>query len=374
MEKKVPPHKGRILVVDDEFMICQSITELLKYLGYQADYVHNSNKALDFLARNPETDIILLDINLGTDLSGIEFLPVIREKNKYAQVIMFTSEDKLAVGVECMRRGAYDYMTKPFDEHTFLNKVPGALERKKILQLNDLYLGILFHDIKNPLQGIMAAVELLRMTVEPNLLTEMQKNAFGRADIAINQILMMINNIVSVSKFENGALCARGQVFILQKEVEEALTLFQTSAALADHAPLSVKYFTDEDILVTTDKDLFRRVLVNIVSNGVRYAAENSIVKIAFFEEEHDVLETRITNSGSYIEESARDSIFNKFSSVQLKAAQSGFQNYGLGLTFSKMAVEAMGGRIWITSEKEGPSTTFHFTVKNFRDRAGSSL
>jgi K+-sensing histidine kinase KdpD len=279
---------------------------------------------------------------------------------------MFTSEDKLEVGVECMRKGAYDYMTKPFDEKVFQTKVPGALERKKILQLNDLYLGILFHDLKNPVQGIMAGVELLRMSLSQTTLSDLQKSAFTQSDVAINQILMMINNIMSVSKFENGTLSARRELFILQKEVESSLALFSAAAGVSGGPPLSIKYFSDNDTLLVTDKDLFCRVLVNIVGNAFRYAAEDVPIKVEFSEEDADHIHTAITNTGSCIDEAAREAIFNKFSSVQLSPSQSGFQNYGLGLTFSRMAVEAMDGKIWITCNEALPSTTFHFTVKNF--------
>jgi two-component system, sensor histidine kinase and response regulator len=360
--------KPRVLVVDDEYLIGKSIAEILDYLGYKADFVQTPAKAREFLERNPDLDIVLLDINLGIELSGIDLLPIIKEKNKYVQVIMFTSEDKLEVGVECMRLGAYDYMTKPFDEKTFLSKAPGALERKKILQLNDLYLGILFHDLKNPLQGIMAGVELLRMSLSQTTLTDLQKNAFHQAERSVSQILMMINNIVAVSKFESGALSARRELFILQKEVESSCALFNTIMTLAGHPSLAIHYFTEDEIIIVTDKDLFSRVLVNIVSNALRYASEKSIVRVDFSEESSGDIHVSITNTGSFIEDSARSAIFNKFSSVQVPAGHAGFQNYGLGLTFSKMAVEAMEGRIWITCDKALPSTTFHFTVKNFND------
>jgi signal transduction histidine kinase len=360
------PAKIRVLLVEDEYQICRSITELLEYLGYKADFVQDPTKVREFLGRNQDIDIVLLDINLGLDLSGIDLLPIIKEKNKYVQVIMFTSEDKLEVGVECMRRGAYDYMTKPFDEKAFQNKVPGALERKKAMQLNDLYLGILFHDLKNPLQGIMTAMDFLRLSLPPADLTDKLKNVFHLADRAINQILMMINNIVAVSKFETNTLQARREPFILQKEAANAIALLESPAAGAGHSQFSLRYFTDKDIRITTDKDLFNRVLVNIASNALRYAAEKSAIQIEISEAEDDHVQVSVTNTGSFIEESAREAIFNKFSSVQLSSGQSGFQNYGLGLTFSKMAVEAMEGRIWITCDKAVPSTTFHFTVRDF--------
>lgn len=362
--------KAKVLIVDDEYMVGSSICELLDFLGYRCEYLQNGRDAIPYLADHPETDIVLLDINLGMELSGIDLLPLLREKNKYAQFIMFTSEDKLQVGVECMQKGAYDYMTKPFDEQAFQAKVPGALERKKVLQLNDLYLGILFHDIKNPLQGIMAGIELLRMSLPESGGNDLQKSAFQQTDISVNQILMMINNIVSISKFENNALAARRELFILQREVTRALAQFSVPQLDGSSRKLDVCFPSETDILIETDKDLFCRTLTNIVSNALRYSTDGVPVRVEFAVEEENVLHAMVTNTGSFIEDSAKDAIFHKFSSVELPSSHSGFKNYGLGLTFSKMAVDAMEGTVWIECDKRVPSTTFHFTVKNYKSDA----
>lgn len=367
-----PKTKARILIVDDERLIARSIADLLDYYNMTTNIVHNGSDAMDFLEKNPDTDIILLDINLGFDFSGIELIPIIIEKNSYVQIIMFTSENKLETGVECMQLGAYDYMTKPFDEQAFLSKVPGALERKKIAQLNDLYLGIIVHDLKNPLQGFMSAIELLRMSL-PDTLTDLQKKSFLQADIATSQILMMINNIVSVSRFENGTISVQRELFLLQKEVETVLAHFLAPVKIPGCRNLAIDYSTHRDILIAADKDLFCRVLVNIVSNSMRFADEGSTVLVSFAEEDGGVLHTKVTNTGSFIDERARESIFDKFSSVYLSPDQSGFKNYGLGLTFSKMAVKAMEGRMWITCDPKTASTTFHFTVKS-RDKTAVEI
>jgi two-component system, sensor histidine kinase and response regulator len=359
-------NKTRVLIIDDEYQICTSIAGVLDYLGFSVDYAHNPESAKAFLEKNHAVDIVLLDINLGPGVSGIGLLPVIREKSKYTQVIMFTSEDKLEVGVECMRRGAYDYMTKPFDEKTFSNKAAGAVERKKTLQLNDLYLGILFHDIKTPLQTLISGMDLLRLSLEQTGDQATNALSFHAMNHATSQILMMINNVVSVSKFENGGFQFQRHPFILQKETKKTLGLFNPSPNRSDAAPYFLRFFIDKDFTLTTDKELFSRVLGNIVGNGLRYAAGKSPVLVEFVKEDNGDIRASVTNTGSFIEETARDVIFNKFSSVERPAGNGGFRNYGLGLTFSKMAVEAMGGRIWITCDEAVPSTTFHFTVKNF--------
>ncbi|MBN2036736.1 MAG: hybrid sensor histidine kinase/response regulator [Chitinispirillaceae bacterium] len=358
--------KARVCIIDDEYMVGKGIQELLQYLGFACDYIQDGREAETFLAAHPEIDIVLLDINLGLGLSGIELLPALRKQNKYAQYIMFTSEDKLAVGLESMRRGAYDYMTKPFDEQAFIGKVPGALERKKMLKLNDLYLGILFHDIKNPVQGIMAGLDLLRMSLsEGTNDQDLQKTAFTQADLSIKQILMMINNIVSISKFENNTLPARRELFILQRETASALAPFAFHQTADESSRLEITYPSEEEILIRNDKELYSRVLSNIVGNALRYSGEGDPIKLAYAMEQNNEIHVMVTNTGSYIDDNARESIFNKFSSVEIPASQSGFKNYGLGLTFSKMAVDAMEGRIWIESTKEPASSTFHFTMKN---------
>jgi two-component system, sensor histidine kinase and response regulator len=360
-------NKTRVLIVDDEYQLCTSIAGVLGYLGYAADFVHTAADARAFIDESKDVDLVLLDINLGPGGSGIDLLPDIREKSKYTQVIMFTSEDKLAVGVECMRRGAYDYMTKPFDEQAFVSKAAGALERKKKLQLNDLYLGILFHDLKNPLQVIVSGVDLLRMSLDDGAATEMQKKSFYETERAISQILLMLDNIVSVSKFETSGFPLKREPFVLRNEAEKTLALFNNPLqAGPDMLPYSLRFSPHDDFTLVSDRGIFCHVLTNIVSNALRHATGTSKVVVEFLEaEEPKGIQVNVTNKGSFIEDSARETIFSKFSSVECTASQGDFKNHGLGLTFSKMAVEAMGGRIWITCDKTVPSTTFHFTVKN---------
>jgi K+-sensing histidine kinase KdpD len=154
----------------------------------------------------------------------------------------------------------------------------------------------------------------------------------------------------------------------MQREVAAALAPFNTPSLDEGNVKLIIGFPSDSDILLETDKDLFLRVLTNIVSNAVRYSTNGVPIKIEFIQEDISHLHTMVTNTGSYIEDSARESIFNKFSSVELPASHSAFKNYGLGLTFSKMAIDAMEGKIWIDCDREVPATTFHFTVRNHKD------
>jgi signal transduction histidine kinase len=104
------------------------------------------------------------------------------------------------------------------------------------------------------------------------------------------------------------------------------------------------------------------------VSNALRYTPIQGEIAVVFSDKNDGFLHTEISNTGSYIDESIRQTIFDKFSSMHKFGQSGGLRNFGLGLTFSKMAVDIMGGTIKVESEKEKPKTTFIYTVKNHKE------
>ncbi len=349
-----PPH---ILLIDDELSICTGIQGILELDGYRAGYAITYQEGLEYLEMHPDVDIVLLDVNLRSDLSGIEVLPIIKQKNKYVQVIMFTSYDRLDVGLECMKKGATDYMTKPFDEKHFLRTVPIALEKKKLEQIQDLYFDMVVHDLKNPLQCIYGAFEMLQDQIKDTI-SPLQQKLFDTAEGGISQIQMIIGNILGVTRFEKGSLVARRESFSLKKTIVETVNNHQNlEMVLPDYLPETIR----------SDRDLYTRVLTNIVSNAQRFTMAGSPIRVVCnYDDAEQLLITSVSNEGSYIPEEHRNTIFNKFIGVQRSIGSLRGQNFGLGLTFSKMAVEALDGTIRVDSEKRENRTTFTFSVKDY--------
>lgn len=358
---------SKILIIDDEISICIAVQGLLEMYNYDAEYALNPEEGLSFLKENPDTDVVILDINFGREINGIELLKMIKTQFKYVQVIMFTSINSLDTGVACMKKGAIDYITKPYKEEDFLKKIPAAIVKKRVEQMNDLYLGILVHDLKNPLQSIMGAIEFIRLTFRSNL-SDQDKKIIALADKGINQIRMTINNILGIAKFEQGAVCINKEEFNVKAAVAEALETFE-SDMVAQPDKISVASTFNDPFTIKNDRDFFSRVLINIVSNALRFTPLEEKISIALITGNDDFIEVAVTNPGSYIEESERNKIFDKFSRVDpvIDKTKSGNQNFGLGLTFCKMAVDIMGGSIWVEGNRELQETTFHFTIKNFK-------
>src|SRR4030043_1314158 len=118
--------KRRVLIVDDEPVICDLLSEDLSERGYLCEIAFDGNCALQKLAKE-KYDITLLDIRLP-EISGIEVLKEI--KSRYSSVvIMITAIDDVNTAVESMKLGALDYIVKPFNLDMLNSSINAALEK-----------------------------------------------------------------------------------------------------------------------------------------------------------------------------------------------------------------------------------------------------
>lgn len=118
--------KPRVLIVDDEPVIGELISDDLSDLGYLCEFVLDGRSALKKL-ENEEFNITLLDIKLP-EISGIDVLKEIKSKYSSA-VIMITAVDDVHTAVESMKLGALDYIVKPFDLDMLNSRINAALEK-----------------------------------------------------------------------------------------------------------------------------------------------------------------------------------------------------------------------------------------------------
>jgi two-component system nitrogen regulation response regulator GlnG len=106
----------RILVADDEESIRWVLSKALSKQGYQVDLASNGQQALE-LSREKSYDLAVLDIKMP-GLSGLDLLSRVQEESPGTLVVIMTAESSMKNAVEAMKRGAYDYITKPFDLDT----------------------------------------------------------------------------------------------------------------------------------------------------------------------------------------------------------------------------------------------------------------
>ncbi len=125
--------KTTILVVDDEEHVRKLLQRILEDAGYNVLMAGSGQEALDKLlqSENQEPQLILLDIKMPGKL-GIELLPEIKTSYPDTAIVMATATSDINIAIQCMKQGAYDYITKPFNLDEVILCVDRALEKRRL--------------------------------------------------------------------------------------------------------------------------------------------------------------------------------------------------------------------------------------------------
>lgn len=123
-----------ILIVDDEPLIRESLFEILRIEGYRVFMVPNGEEALTFLKKTP-VDIILTDFKLPK-MSGLDLLSEVKPQFPKTEIILITGYGSIESAVEAMKKGAFDYITKPINDNEVKIILQKIVERKSLLDEN----------------------------------------------------------------------------------------------------------------------------------------------------------------------------------------------------------------------------------------------
>jgi DNA-binding NtrC family response regulator len=126
--------KIRVLVVDDDAVLRRLITDQTALMGFDSAPASSGEEALEALSKS-DFDVVLLDIRMP-GLSGLDALREIRRVEDAPEVIMLTADTSLPTGLEAMRLGAYDYLTKPFTLDEIEAVIRKADEKRRLVRQN----------------------------------------------------------------------------------------------------------------------------------------------------------------------------------------------------------------------------------------------
>jgi two-component system response regulator HydG len=131
----LPQPPGLVLLVDDEPLLLRSLRRILESDGHRTVLAETAQAALPLLVE-PELDVVLVDLFLGHS-SGMELLERVKRERPELEVIVMTGHATIESAVGCIRRGAFDYLAKPFDDiYRVRTTVGKALERRRLVRRN----------------------------------------------------------------------------------------------------------------------------------------------------------------------------------------------------------------------------------------------
>jgi len=224
--------------------------------------------------------------------------------------------------------------------------------------LRDALIEFLVHDLRSPLTNIISGLETLLVSTEDNLTPE-DRELIEMALIGAHRLLTMVNSILDLRKLEEGKFPLYLKEFEPREAVGEAIRQVQLWARQSN-INLQVEFEPNVPEKMIADRWVLIRILVNLLSNALKYTPSSGTIKVRVFMDDGWV-HFSVADQGPGIPKEYLDRIFDRF--VQVEARKAGAAvGTGLGLTFCKLAVEAHGGRIWIESEV-GKGTTVHFVL-----------
>jgi signal transduction histidine kinase len=200
---------------------------------------------------------------------------------------------------------------------------------------------LVVHDLRSPLSAIQGYLELLRDELGVD-----SPRALGYLDDAstlVGKALSLVATILDVDELEDGILHAQPTPVRIIELIERARA---GNRAHFEVRQLRLDLDVDPDLVLNIDRELFGRVIENLLDNSTRYAPRNGRCAISAKREGHSV-EIAIGNSGPPVPVAERETIFGRYFQVEARRAAAR-ANRGLGLYFCKLAVEAHGGTIHV--------------------------
>ena len=156
-----------ILVVDDEEAIREVVSTMLESKGYHCTVAHNGRAAQEHIKRTPP-DLILSDM-IMPEMDGIKLLEWVREFDPDVPVIMVTAIHDISTALEAIRRGAYDYILKPFEKDQLFLGVGRALQHRRLVNENRKYQRELEQKVEERTARLEEAIDQLEQSYDDTL-------------------------------------------------------------------------------------------------------------------------------------------------------------------------------------------------------------
>jgi len=227
-------------------------------------------------------------------------------------------------------------------------------ELQELHCLRDDLTHMVVHDLRTPLTGVLGNLYTIQQThYDPELLPEMVANSIRAGET----LLTMVNDLLDINRLESGGRIQPEPV-PARRLIQEAIDLVNP-LVLEKHHTLSIT-LPEDDLNVMADRDIIRRVLVNLLGNAIKFTPSGGNIAINATKQD-GIAAFSVSDTGKGIPKEIQDHIFEKFFHAQDQAST--YQpSSGLGLAFCKLALEAHGGTIRVESEPYQGST-FTFTL-----------
>ncbi len=236
------------------------------------------------------------------------------------------------------------------------------------------FLSNMSHELRTPMHAILGYSEIGLTAIGEGDTQDAQK-CFEKIQVSGKRLLILLNDLLDLSKMDANKMKYKREHGDLKEAVERALVELDP---LLKRKNLKVRVkLGDKDTEAIFDKHHLVQVLVNLVSNAIKFSNAEGEISIELSEErlpdEEPGLRCRVMDQGPGIPESELKAVFDKF--IQSSKTKSGAGGTGLGLAICQKIIEAHGGRIWAQNAKpQGAIFTFVIPRSGLQPRANAAF
>ena len=225
---------------------------------------------------------------------------------------------------------------------------------ERAIQARDEILGIVAHDLRNPLNTILAATRMVEVHI-PEEGEKIGHTAVGVILRSVSRATRLINDLLDVTSIDAGQLSIVRAHFSAEQLVVGAV---EAQQLLASAGSVELRLAMQPQLPeIWADRDRCMQVFENLIGNAIKFTPPGGRITVSAVASDSDV-HFSVADTGAGIAPEELPSVFNRF----WRAKNTRRDGAGLGLQICKGIVEANGGRIWVESDP-GRGTTFHFTV-----------
>jgi len=343
-----------VLIVDDVPENLLALEGMLRRDDVEIVTVLSGRAALDTLLAR-DVAVAIIDVQMP-EMDGFELAVLMRgvQKTRFVPIVFVTAGSREPARVfKGYESGAVDYLFKPIDEQILRGKVDVFVTLEQHRQqlrhadrMREMFIGILGHDLRNPLSGILMSAQLVLQGSRDEAVTVGMQRILRNGD----RMVRMIDQLLDFSRFRvgRGMSLAPGPADLRELTVQ----------VLSEFEELRPRFQVEAfgDTVGTWDADRILQVASNLVGNAVQHSPAGSPIGIRI-EGRRDVVAFQVRNSGAPVPERLRDVLFEPFRGSEDGGGKT--QRLGLGLFISRQIVLAHGGALsFESSEQSGTCFT----------------
>ena len=213
--------KIKILTIDDEYLIRETISDYLEEYGYEVIQAENGKRGVEVF-RSEKPDLVLVDLRMP-EMDGLDVLSIICKESPQIPIIMVSGTGILQDAIDAIRKGAWDYVSKPIQDMVVLDHaVSRSLERAQLLRENEIYKKHLEEKVQQRTLEIEKSNAQLQSTLEDiveslSILTEKRDPYTSGHQKRVSVIAALIAQEMSLSEEEIKAIRFAGQLHDIGK-------------------------------------------------------------------------------------------------------------------------------------------------------------